>query len=367
MKETQPSSSHSPLIALGRVPCDQCRQRRVRCDGTAPCAGCQLAKLNCKRDYIRKRRGRKFGGGKIITALRAAEQVNEAQCWSRTPCTDQTQRYTPSSTTTEHIYPAGGDEYSVDVQCSRHNVPLPDVSLDGIGLSDRALPALMKQCVDIYLQELYPIMPILRSSELYEMLARPRQANENSMLLALCALVTTFMCRRSMSIFGVLEWEPIAHFFLRGSLSTRTQYDYIQDCSILTLLTSFFLYITHFEFHNIRLCWFYLREAITLAQSLGLHTEGFYHGLDPLEALYCRRIYCILFVTERCDQYSYIPSPILSVHILTTWPVDHLQSRDTNRPSYFELCLSLLAHRKMSDPRSILAFDSSCRCILNWI
>lgn len=44
---------------------------------------------------------------------------------------------------------------------------------------------------------------------------------------------------------------------------------------------------------------FYLREAITLAQALGLHTDEFYCGVDYVDAFYCRSIYNILFVTDR--------------------------------------------------------------------
>lgn len=362
MEKTQSSSSQPPLISARCVRCDQCRQRRVRCDGAMPCAHCQRAKLTCKRDYIPKRQGRKVGSGQVIAALRAAQLSDEAHCGTK--ATDQIQP-TASSTTTDLIHSAQEEISSATAQLSRHRITFSDVSSDDIGLSDTVLLPLIKQCVHIYLQNMYPIMPILEPSELRQMLDRPWKANESSMLLALCALVTTFMCGRSASIFGSFAWEPIAQYFLRESLAARMQYDYIHDCSLFTLLTSFFISTTHFELHNIKPSWFYLREAITLAQALGLHTEAFYRGLDCLEALYCRRIYCILFVTERCDPEP--PCFLLhpSTHSHTICLIDLLQYHDTSQLSCLTPCLFPPTYRKMSNPRLMLASDSSSRFMPN--
>ncbi|KAJ5619214.1 hypothetical protein N7510_003198 [Penicillium lagena] len=125
------------------------------------------------------------------------------------------------------------------------------------------------------------------------------EPNEQTMLFALCALVTAFMCGRSESIIGCGEWASVAQRFIEKSHSARSEYNFIEDNTLLTLLASFFVAVTHFELHNARQSWFYLREAITLAQALGLHTDEFYRGMDYVGALYCRRIYNILFVTER--------------------------------------------------------------------
>lgn len=58
-----------------RVPCDQCRRRRVRCnsDGTAPCDKCISAGLRCKHEYVPKRRGPKRGVGKVIAQLKSQD------------------------------------------------------------------------------------------------------------------------------------------------------------------------------------------------------------------------------------------------------------------------------------------------------
>ena len=239
-----------------KVPCDSCRQRRVRCDGLLPCGFCQRTQLTCRREYVRKKRGPKHGSGKKIEALRAAQS---------------------------HV-----KEYN-NSACQ----PVEDL------LSPDHLPRLMRRCVDVYLRQMYPIMPLFRPSILIEWLNRPMEPNEQTMLFALCALVTAFMCGRSESIIGCGEWASVAHRLIEKSNSVRSEYNFVGDSTVLTLLASFFIGVTHFELHNARQSWFYLREAITLAQALGLHTDEFYRGMDYISALYCRRIYNILFVTER--------------------------------------------------------------------
>ncbi|KAH8819840.1 hypothetical protein F5884DRAFT_761979, partial [Xylogone sp. PMI_703] len=60
-----------------RVPCDQCRRRRVRCnsDGSTPCDKCISAGLRCKHEYVPKRRGPKRGVGKVIAQLKSQEEL----------------------------------------------------------------------------------------------------------------------------------------------------------------------------------------------------------------------------------------------------------------------------------------------------
>lgn len=231
--------------------------------------------LACKREHIPKRRGRKVGSGKRIAALRFAQLTAKAQCGT----TGEMNQMQPaaSSITTDPEHPELKENASETLPYNGHDFTFPDALLDGTGISEVSLLPLVKRCVDIYLEEMYPIMPIFKPSELRKTLDQPWKANERSMLLARCALITTFLCRRSESIFGAVEWEPVTEYFLGESLAVRERYDYIQDSSLFTLLTSFFLSVTHFELHNIRLCWFYLREAITLAQTLGLHTESFHY------------------------------------------------------------------------------------------
>ncbi|KAB8207686.1 hypothetical protein BDV34DRAFT_211412 [Aspergillus parasiticus] len=288
-------------ISSKKTPCDPCRQRRVRCDGLLPCSSCQRTRLACSREYVRKRRGPKHGHGKKIEALRYAQSHGNQD--DQNAC-----------------------EQGADI------------------LAPENLRLLMRRCVDIFLQQMYPIMPLFRPSTLVEWLSRPMEPNEQTMLFALCALVTSFLCGHSESILGCGEWESVARMFIRKSQAVRSEYNFVEDSSLLSLLASFFIAVTHFELHNARQSWFYLREAITLAQALGLHTDEFYRDMDYVSALYCRRTYNILFVTERSlavarHKLVLLPRPLL---LPTREPNDHLE--DLEEPPEIDHGFRQLVH-----------------------
>jgi hypothetical protein len=255
-----------------RVPCDQCRQRRIRCDGMLPCTSCQRAQLGCSREYVRKRRGPKYGGGKKIQALRT-DQLPSAQENAR-----------------------GG------------------MGRDGF-LSAEGLSQLMELCVRIYVERMYLVIPLFRASDLIQRLKRPLAPNEYGMLCALCAMVITFMCDRSDYIIQGMEWRLVAQSLLEKCLATRSTYNFIEDNTVMTLLGSFFMAVSHFELGDSWSSWFYLREAITLAQGLGLDTGSFQDGVDNSDGVFHRRIYNILFVTERSLAISR-HKPVLLSHAL---------------------------------------------------
>jgi Fungal specific transcription factor domain len=76
-----------------------------------------------------------------------------------------------------------------------------------------------------------------------------------------------------------------------------------QGASLDTLRIAFFLHVYHENLEPGGVAsLLYLREAITLAQVMGLHRESTYSGLTPLEQEIRRRILWLLFVTER---YTY--------------------------------------------------------------
>jgi len=202
----------------------------------------------------------------------------------------------------------------------------------------------MRRCVDVYLNQMYPIMPLIKPSTLVEWLNRPTGPNEQTLLFALCALVIAFMCGRSESIIGCGEWASVARRFIEKSHSMRSEYDFIEDSTPLTLLASFFIAVTHFELHNVRQSWFYLREAITLAQALGLHTDEFYRDMDYMSSLYCRRIYNILFVTERSFAVARHKPALLPHPLLLSDPGLNNQLEDLEEQPEIDLGFRQLVH-----------------------
>ncbi|KAL3472709.1 hypothetical protein BJX99DRAFT_262027 [Aspergillus californicus] len=263
-------------MSASRVPCDQCRQRRIRCDGMSPCASCQRAQLACCREYIRKRRGPKHGHGKRIQALRAWQSVSGLE--------------------------------SARNRMERESLPL----------SAEGLPQLIELCIRVYVERMYPVMPLFQTPDLIYRLKRPLAPNEYSMLCALSAMVVTFTCGRDGAYLlqgQGMEWRAVAQFLLRKCLAMRLMFAFVDDTSVMTLLASFFVAVSQFELGDSRSSWFYLREAITLAQGLGLDTHPFQDGVENSDGVDLCRIYNILFVTERSLAISR-HMPVLLPHAL---------------------------------------------------
>lgn len=79
----------------------------------------------------------------------------------------------------------------------------------------------------------------------------------------------------------------------------RQEFDILDYPDCTTLLTSFFLFAAYGNLNKPQHALFYLHQAISFAFMLGLHDENTYAGLLHPEAEQRRRIYWLLFITER--------------------------------------------------------------------
>lgn len=83
------------------------------------------------------------------------------------------------------------------------------------------------------------------------------------------------------------------------ALRRRKAYDYIEKPSVNAVITSFFAFGCFFGLDKHNTAWFHLREATTLAQTIGMQDEKTYAGMDYEESARMRRLFWLLFVTER--------------------------------------------------------------------
>ena len=79
----------------------------------------------------------------------------------------------------------------------------------------------------------------------------------------------------------------------------RKAYDYIENPTTDTIRTSFFLFGCCFGLNKHNAGWLYLRDATALAQILGMQDESAYVSSDAVENARKRRLFWLLFVTER--------------------------------------------------------------------
>lgn len=167
---------------------------------------------------------------------------------------------------------------------------------------------LIPRCVELYYEHIYPIMPLLYLPAIRSMVQRSMTDPEKNLIYALCAMVCLHMSGKSLHVDGPESWEDAGCFFLNECVSTRTKYDYMEDNSLGTVISSFWLSTSFFEINQDRKSWRYLREALTFAEDMGLHDNATYVGLSPEEALCRQRVFWILFVTERYNSLFFSES-----------------------------------------------------------
>ncbi|PNH31719.1 hypothetical protein BJF96_g5116, partial [Verticillium dahliae] len=344
-----------PLPSRLRPGQSVCRLHGIRCDGKYPCEQCLNAALTCKRDHVPKKRGPKRGHGRVINELRAKDTFPGqlsldgggvgAQGSQDNP-TEYVRRRLSAACPPLSLDPSMSDSsanpsaapsaansppqfWATLTSNPGHNVPEPRsaFSSDDYRPNSRNYLYMVPQCVELYYEHIYPIMPLLYMPAIRQTIARPMTPSEKNLIYALCALTSMHMSGKSIEAPGPPSWEVAGRFFLDECISVRQSYDFLEDLSLSAVISSFYLSTSFFEINQSRKSWHYLREALNNAQDLGLQNDSTYYGLSPEDTLCRQRVFWILFVTER------------SFAILR------------NKPITFKQTPSLLQHATRSDPR----------------
>jgi hypothetical protein len=188
-----------------------------------------------------------------------------------------------------------------------------DLSYDGRTLSStfaraqNLLPAgLVESCLDFFFANVYPSEPVLHRQKAQEAAVNMERSTEAyCMIVALCAYV---MIRANMKVPTNMLSRPeiaqmsnltLGHALLEESVRVRNGYDYRENPTHMTVLTSWFYCGCYFGLARENTAWGYLREATTQAQLLGMHDEETYKH-DPLDISRKRVLYWLLFIAERC-------------------------------------------------------------------
>lgn len=142
-------------------------------------------------------------------------------------------------------------------------------------------------------------MPLIHMPTLRNSIDRPLAECEKNLVYSLCAVTSTHMMGKNIQAVGPPSWEAAGRSFLDECMSIRHSYDFVEDKTLSAVISSYFVSTAFFELNQSRKSWYYLREALTLGQDLGLHDERSYVGLSPTEDLCRRRTFWILYITER--------------------------------------------------------------------
>ena len=153
---------------------------------------------------------------------------------------------------------------------------------------------------------MYPTMPILYRDQIQQTVA-----DMNHSVDAYC-LITAFCAFMLIQPGIVLETghvveEPtssitnpkMGNALMEESVRMRKSLDYIESPTVNTIITSFFLFGCCFGLNKHNTGWLHLREATALAQILGMQDENTYSFDNVIETSRKRRLFWLLFVTER--------------------------------------------------------------------
>lgn len=161
-------------------------------------------------------------------------------------------------------------------------------------------PMLLEQCVSFYFASIYPLQPVLQQGQVHEAVVEiDVSAEACRMVLTFCAC--TMIQTDTEVLFNPLgrpETVRTGRALLEESCRLQSVYDYRQNPTHRTILTSWFSYACYLELGELSAAWCHLREATTQALLLGMHDEATYR-LDPEGALQKRALYWLLFVAER--------------------------------------------------------------------
>lgn len=86
---------------------------------------------------------------------------------------------------------------------------------------------------------------------------------------------------------------------LDEALRVRKYYDYVENPTVLSVMTSFFLFGCYYGLNKHNTAWFHLREATASVQILGMDEESYYLEGYIKDIASKRRLFWLLFIAER--------------------------------------------------------------------
>ncbi|KAJ9604700.1 hypothetical protein H2200_010814 [Cladophialophora chaetospira] len=265
--------------------CDACHRRKVKCSGDQPCSNCAQTHLQCTYLAIPQKKGPKGSRGKVISGIRNTQK--EAT-------TSKSSATTAPSLTRE-------SSSSFDFNSPPNSPP----NAQNVTLLSRQT---IENCVNFYFSDMSTTAWILNRETLKQAIATRVTTDPEVYCLtgSLCAFVMV-QPGMNLAVAPGSHWEGeppenrygYANMILNDVIRTRKSINYVESPTLTSVQTSFFLFSCYFTLEKQNICWFHLREAATLAHVMGMHEESSYLIDDPVEAMYRRRMYWLLLVTER--------------------------------------------------------------------
>lgn len=317
--------------------CDNCRRRKVKCNFNSPqCCSCQLSDLLCAYTVPPKKRGRRFrnpGSAPPPPSKPSPSSVlpDASPLWpplGHFPATTSpagsglsniSSRHQRSARSPAILEPSDfhSQLYEIHKQLEDAITQIqPNSSIGQIG----------SQCIDLYMQYLFPIMPLVHERNLRQSLAilsadsnlffschslnSQSQASTDPSLetndLSLCRVFSllTAVCAETCMVLPshiLTDGSQLANHFLKAFRSCLN----LQQDNDVESPNSYSVIIRYFHSNSIhamgkaKVSWFLLGEAIRMAQALCLHHKYPLENIDPIEAQLRRNIFWQLHTGDK--------------------------------------------------------------------
>ena len=157
--------------------------------------------------------------------------------------------------------------------------------------------------IQLFFTHMFQIMPIIDRRVYLDPSFYTRSGamgpEQYSFLCSICAATVVQLDTSIQQPPPIHHTKKSDELFAEECLRERNTYDYIEHSSQLSIMTSFFLFAYYGNHEKHAKAWHYLQESITIAQNLNMDDEVSYEKLDAAEAQWQRRLYWLLFITER--------------------------------------------------------------------
>ncbi|KAF9883780.1 hypothetical protein FE257_002810 [Aspergillus nanangensis] len=311
--------------------CDNCRRRKIKCSRELPCDKCTRLLLSCSYSDVLRRKGPKFRTLYPLAPIHPLVSRQHPQ-----------QPYSPQSIPLDKEWLSDTPPYPLDspisppftiedVQflppelsksssCPSHQQPPELVSSPDLtnpapapaltSVPPRLSAPVLLAHVNVFLKYLFPIMPVVRCELLQQDCHHPEKMSppRYAFLVSLCALTHI-----QLKLDGAASASVPSHLqstidgqtamsgeeLLAEALRARRDCDPVEGMNVASLLTSFFLFAAYGNLDKQDHAWFYLCQATSMVFTLRLHRESTYSEMSPEDAEETRRIFWLLFITER--------------------------------------------------------------------
>jgi Fungal specific transcription factor domain len=185
---------------------------------------------------------------------------------------------------------------------------------------------------------MYAVWPVVdRTALIVKLNENPNDVEIWALAYSVCAATGAQL--RLDSAFGAtsdLEDYSIIDRFAMEAERSRAMFDYKESATVNCILISFFLHMYYSSKKKRFTATLLLREALTLCELLDLDKEAMYATLDLEEQKFRRKVFWLLFITERGNAMQYDAAALLRNTIALPIPED---DRD---PVLFAAFLSLV-------------------------